>query len=194
MATFGTSPNASNAGRQSPKRDLAQAAGRALGEEKGIVAGVAPRRDRLELGSAEEIAGQELEREREVHVHRPLQLGQPADDVLGALEVGVALEALRRDDLAEEAHDPLALHRHLHLVDGGEEEVAAVLARGGAHVVDGPRAVELGRKEAGVGLREDPADLPELGHPLAEEDAALGLGDRLVEAVLGHADGAEARG
>ncbi len=76
---------------------------------------------------------------------------------------------------------------------GREEEVAAVLARRGADVVDRSRAVELRRQEAGVGLREDPPDLAELGHPLAEEDAALGLGDRLVEAVLRHADRAEAQ-
>ena len=126
------------------ERDLAETARRALVEQERVVRVVAARGDRLEFSAAEEVAGEELQRQRTVDVHRALELRQAADDVLRAFEVRVALEALGRDDLAEQADDALALRRHLHLVDRGVEQVAAVLATGAAHVVDGARAVELG--------------------------------------------------
>ena len=174
------------------ERDLPEAAGRALVEQERVVGCVLARRRRVELGAPEQVLGQELQRQRAVHVDRALELGQPVDDGLGELEVAVALEPLGRDHLGQQPNDALALHRHLHLGDRRVEQVPAILAARAADVVDRSRRVQLGREQARVRLGEDPPHLAELGHALAEQDPVLGLGDRLVEAVLGHPDRAEA--
>ena len=60
------------------------------------------------------------------------------------------------------------------------------------HIVDRALPVHLGCQQPRVGLGEDPPDLTELGDALSEQDPALRLGHRLIEAVLGHTDRAEA--
>src|SRR5208283_5789384 len=99
-------------------------AGRTLSKQEGVVGGLTARRRSVERLAAKQVVGEELERQRTVDVDRPLELGKPVDDVLGALEVAVALKALGRDHLREQAHDALALRRDLHLVNRGEEQVA----------------------------------------------------------------------
>ena len=98
----------------------------------------------------------------------------------------------RGDDVAEQADDPLALGRHLHLGDRVVEEVAPIVLVGAAEVVDRPVAEELHRQQPCVSVGEHLRDVREVGHPLAVEDAVVGVGDRLVEGVLADADRREA--
>ncbi len=125
-------------------------------------------------------------------MHGALELGR-APDVAGAHgEIGVLLKALGGDDIPEQVDHLFGLQGHLHLAGGVVEQVAPVLSVGLAEVVGGAALIELHAHQAQPGIHEV---LPHMGHVgdlHAVEDAIGGMGDGLVEAVLGHTDGGRA--
>ncbi len=166
----------------------AEAAGRPLLEEERVVGRVEAGGHGRELGRVQQVVAHELEDQREVDVDGAFELGQPADLYGGLGEVGVLLEALGGDDVPHEVDDLLALRGHLHLRHRVEEQVTAVVRRGGAEVVDGAVAEQLHADEADVRVGQLTAHVREGGDGAAVQDAVVGVGDRLVHRVLADAD------
>src|SRR6476620_9665628 len=122
---------------QSPigERNLAQAARGALAEQELVVDGVLPGRHHWLLGWREQIVRHELQDQREIDVHRALELGQRADILARAAEVRVALESLGGDDVPQQLDDSLALGSDLHLADRVEQQVPTIPRAGRPEVI-----------------------------------------------------------
>ena len=126
-------------------------------------------------------------------MHRPFELGQGPDVAGRHLEVGLLLESLGGDHVPHVVDDVLALGGDLHLHHRVVEQVAAVVGRGGAHVVGGAQRHQLHGRQAAVGVGEQRLHVGEVGDRHAVEAAVGGVVEGLVEGVGADADGGPAQ-
>ena len=170
------------------ERDAAQTRRAALTEQVLVIAGILAHGDLGILTGRHQVLRQELEHQREVHVHCPLELRQGPDVPGGLLEVGVLLEPARGDDLPQQVDDPLALAGDLHLGDRVEQQEAAVVLGRTAEVVGAACRVQLHGQQARVGVCEHAAHMREGRHLGAVENTVVRVGHGFVEGVLADAD------
>ncbi len=122
----------------------------------------------------------------------PSSLDGPRTSRGGHVEVGVLLEALGSDHVPEQVDHLFGLQGHLHLAGGVVEQIAAVIFAGAPEVVGGAALIDLHAQQTQPGIHEVLAHMRHVGDLHAVEDAVGGMGDGLVEAVFGNADGGRA--
>ena len=125
-------------------------------------------------------------------MHGALKLGRAAHVAGCHVEVGVLLKALGSDNIPKQVDHLFGLQGNLHLACGVIEQVAAVILAGAPEVVGGTALIDFHAQQTQPGIHEVLAHVRHVGDANAIEDAVCGMGDGLIEAVFGHADGGRA--
>ncbi|SKT87631.1 Uncharacterised protein [Mycobacteroides abscessus subsp. abscessus] len=157
--------------------DLAQATGRTLMEQELVVAGLQLDAGYRKVLGIMQIGGHELENQRQVHRDGAFELGQSGHVNARGGRVALGLERLRRHHVGQQRQHLLGLRGGLHLGDGVEQQVAAIVGACGTEVVHCALAEELHRQQAGIRVDEFAAHMVEFGHRIAVQNPVVGVGD-----------------